>query len=163
MNEHKKPTFGLDADGSLDRRAFLGAASSLGMGLLGMGVSPILMAQNAPLTVGWVRPSTGRLASSFAPLYVGGLIAIDEINAAGGILGRPIVRKEEDDEASPAKQPTVMKKVIDAGALALVGPTGSSQALASLAFTTPAKLLQSTYAFAADLADGAKYPFHYQC
>ena len=163
MTQHKNLPFGVAADGSLDRRDFLGAASSLGMGLLGMGVSPLLMAQNAPMTIGWVRPSTGRLASSFAPLYIGGLIAIDEINAAGGILGRPIVRKEEDDEASPAKQPTVMKKVIDAGALALVGPTGSSQALASLAFTTPAKLLQSTYAFAADLADGVKYPFHYQC
>ena len=114
-------------------------------------------------TLGWVRPSTGRLASSFAPLYVGGLIAIEEINAAGGIMGRPIVRKEEDDEASPAKQPTVSKKITDAGALAQVGPTGSSQALASLAFTGPAKLLQTTYAFAADLADGVKYPFHYQC
>jgi len=34
---------------------------------------------------------------------------------------------------------------------------------ASLAFTGPAKVLQSTYAFAAELADGNKYPYHYQC
>ena len=155
--------FGLDADGSLDRRGFLSTAGRLGVGMMGMGAAPLLMAQQQQFTVGWVRPSTGRLASSFAPLYVGGLIAIEEINAAGGILGRPIVRKEEDDEASPAKQPTVMKKVIDANANALVGPTGSSQALASLAFTTPAKLIQSTYAFAADLGDGKRYPYHYQC
>ena len=73
------------------------------------------------------------------------------------------MRKEEDDEASPAKQPTVMKKISDAGVGALVGPTGSSQTLASLAFTTPAKIIQSTYAFAADLGDGRKYPYHYQC
>jgi ABC-type branched-subunit amino acid transport system substrate-binding protein len=78
-------------------------------------------------------------------------------------MGRPIAHKEEDDEASPAKQPTVMKKIIDAGAMALIGPTGSSQTLASLAFTTPAKLIQATYAFAAEIGDGTKYPYHYMC
>lgn len=156
---HHTPLFGPQHDGSIDRRDFLAAAAALGAGLFG---APAL-AQQPAFNVGWVRPSTGRLASSFAPLYVGGLIAIEEINAAGGIFGRLIVRKDEDDEASPAKQPTIMKKVIDAGAMALVGPTGSSQALASLAFTTPAKLLQSTYAFAADLGDGKRYPYHYQC
>ena len=163
MSDHKRPPFGVEADGSLDRRAFLATAGRLGVGMMGMGAAPLLMAQQQNFTVGWVRPSTGRLASSFAPLYVGGLIAIEEINAAGGILGRPIVRKEEDDEASPAKQPTVMKKIADAGVGALVGPTGSSQTLASLAFSTPAKLIQSTYAFAAELGDGRKYPYHYQC
>ena len=162
MSDRKALPFGIDADGSLDRRGFLGTAGRLGVGMMGMGAAPLLMAQQQNFTVGWVRPSTGRLASSFAPLYVGGLIAIEEINAAGGILGRPIVRKEEDDEASPAKQPTVMKKIIDAGVNALVGPTGSSQTLASLAFTTPGKVIQSTYAFAADLGDGTKYPYHYQ-
>ncbi|MCX7274316.1 MAG: ABC transporter substrate-binding protein [Burkholderiales bacterium] len=155
--------FGIESDGSLERRGFLLSAGQLGAGMMGMGAAPLLMAQQQNFTVGWVRPSTGRLASSFAPLYVGGLIAIEEINAAGGILGRPIVRKEEDDEASPARQPTVMKKISDAGVGALVGPTGSSQTLASLAFTTPAKIIQSTYAFAADLGDGKKYPYHYQC
>ena len=104
MSDRNALPFGIDADGSLDRRGFLGTAGRLGVGMMGMGAAPLLMAQQQNFTVGWVRPSTGRLASSFAPLYVGGLIAIEEINAAGGILGRPIVRKEEDDEASPAKQ-----------------------------------------------------------
>ena len=99
MSDHKRLPFGVEADGSLDRRAFLATAGRLGVGMMGMGAAPLLMAQQQNFTVGWVRPSTGRLASSFAPLYVGGLIAIEEINAAGGILGRPIVRKEEDDEA----------------------------------------------------------------
>ncbi len=163
MNDRSSLPFGIMDDGGIDRRGFLGAAGRLGAGVLGMG-APLAFAQaQNPVPIGWVRPSTGRLAASFAPLYVGGLIAIEEINAAGGILGRPIVRKDEDDEASPAKQPTVVKKILDAKAVALVGPTGSSQALASLAFTSKAKLLQSTYAFAAEIGDGAKYPYHYQC
>lgn len=163
MKSRKQLPFGQRPDGSLDRRDFFAGAARLGLGVLGASAVPLVMAQQQKFSVGWVRPSTGRLASSFAPLYIGGLIAIEEINASGGIMGRPIERREEDDEASPAKQPTVMKKLIDGGINALVGPTGSSQSLASLAFTGPAKLLQSTYAFAAEIGDGTKYPYHYQC
>ena len=127
MNKHHSRPFGIADDGSLDRRGFLATAGALAASL---GIAPA-HAQQGPLQIGWIRPTTGRLASSFAPLYIGGLIAIDEINAAGGILGRPIVRKEEDDEASPAKEPMIVKKVQDAGVQFLVGPTGSSQTLAS--------------------------------
>lgn len=157
MPNKRSPIFGMANDGSLDRRGFLATASRIGAGAFGAmagGLIPLsAFAQAQPLNIGWIRPTTGRLASSFAPLYVGGLIAIDEINAAGGILGRPIARNEEDDEASPAKQPAVAKKLLDAKPVAIVGPTGSSQALASLAFTTPAKLPQTTFANAAEMGD----------
>jgi branched-chain amino acid transport system substrate-binding protein len=161
--------FGLRRDGALDRRGFLTTAGRLGAGFFGASALglPLLAAPARaaaePFAVGWVRPTTGRLASSFAPLYVGGLIAIDEINAAGGILGRPILRQEEDDEGSPAKEPALVKKYQEGGIKVLCGPTGSSQTLASLAVTTPGKMVQATYANAAEVGDGAKYPYHYQC
>ncbi|MDB5819579.1 MAG: hypothetical protein JWQ11_3219 [Rhizobacter sp.] len=159
MRRSKPNPFGLEGDGSLDRRRFMQAATALGAGML----FPQAFAQGQPLNIGWIRPTTGRLVSSFAPLYVGGLIAVDEINAAGGIMGRPLVRKEEDDEASPAKEPAVAKKLLDGKPLAFIGPVGSSQALASMAFTTPARMPQSTFANAAEMGDGTKYPYHYQC
>jgi ABC-type branched-subunit amino acid transport system substrate-binding protein len=140
---------------TLHRRTLLGAGSAL---LLAGGVR----AEADPFRIGWVRPTTGRLASSFAPLYVGGLIAIEEINAAGGILGRPIVRDEQDDEGSPAKEPAIVRKLADDGIRFICGPTGSSQALAALATTTPAKIINTTYGLAAALGDGHKYPYHYQ-
>lgn len=145
-------------DGAIDRRSLLGAAAWLGAAALG---GPAF-AQQEPFKIGWIRPTTGRLASSFATLYVGGLIAIQEINAAGGVLGRPIERVEEDDEASPAKEPGIIRKLQGQGINVVVGPTGSSQSLASLAATTQAKILQSTYAAAAEAGDGKKYPYHYQ-
>jgi len=114
------------------------------------------------LRIGWIRPTTGRLASSFAPLYVGGLIAVDEINAAGGILGRRIERVEEDDEASPAKEPAVMRKMADAGVNIICGPTGSSQSLSALAVGKTQDIVQAVYANAADVGDGEKYPTNYQ-
>lgn len=139
----------------------LAAGGTAGIALLG-GLSRGGRANDGEFRIGWVRPTTGRLASSFAPLYVGGLIAIEEINAAGGILGRKVVRVEEDDEASPAKEPAIVRKLQEAGVSYVVGPTGSSQSLSSLAVTTAGKIIQSTYAAAVDVADGRRYPYHYQ-
>ena len=96
------PAIPLLARNVIDRRALLRLASQLGVVSL---AGPAFSQQSQAFKVGWIRPTTGRLASSFAPLYFGGLIAVDEINAAGGILGRQIARVEEDDEASPAKEP----------------------------------------------------------
>jgi ABC-type branched-subunit amino acid transport system substrate-binding protein len=140
----------------------MAAGLGLGLGPLRVWASDASLPKGAPFKLGWVRPTTGRLASSFAPLYIGGLIAVDEINAAGGILGHPIARVEEDDEASPAKEPAIIKKLQEAGVSYLCGPTGSSQALASFAVTTPAKMIQTGYAVAAGAGDGTKYPYHYQ-
>lgn len=165
MKNDKTLFFGQRADGSLDRRGFLRTAGLIGAGAF--GPASLLLPQGVamaadPFNLGWVRPTTGRLASSFHMLYVGGLIAVDEINAAGGIMGRPIHRVEEDDEASPAKEPAVVKKLQENGIKIMAGPTGSSQTLSSLATTTPAKIIQASYANGAELGDGVKYPYHYQ-
>jgi branched-chain amino acid transport system substrate-binding protein len=145
----------------INRRALLRLTGQVGVGVFGASVPGF--AQQQPLfKIGWIRPTTGRLASSFAPLYFGGLIAIDEINAAGGILGRQIARVEEDDEASPAKEPGIVRKLREQDIGTFAGPTGSSQSLASIAATTSAKIVQSTYAAAAEAGDGRKYPYHYQ-
>jgi branched-chain amino acid transport system substrate-binding protein len=145
----------------IDRRALLRLAAQAGVGVLG-AASPGFAQQQQPFKIGWIRPTTGRLTSSFAPLYFGGLIAVDEINAAGGILGRQIARVEEDDEASPAKEPGIVRKLREQDIGTFAGPTGSSQSLASIAATTSAKIVQSTYAAAAEAGDGRKYPYHYQ-
>lgn len=151
------------ADGEISRRGLLGLAGMLGLGagLASLG-APARAQSGDPLRIGWVRPTTGRLVTSFAPLYAGGVIAVDEINAAGGILGRQIVRDEHDDEALPSKEPGVILKLGAQGVNIVAGPTGSSQALASAAATTPRKIIQTTYALLSDMGDGKKYPYHYQ-
>jgi branched-chain amino acid transport system substrate-binding protein len=164
MSERVDKGVGVRGDYRVGRREFLGAAMTVGAGLLGGTLGAIRPAAAAdPFKLGWVRPTTGRWASSFAPLYAGGLIAVEEINAAGGIMGRPIARIEEDDEASVAKQPAVIKKLQEQGCSYILGPTGSSQALAAVAVTTPAKLIQGVYGIATALGDGEKYPYAYMC
>ncbi len=168
MSRDNERQWGCRPDGNIDRRTFLaaagasaGAIGALGLGA-GLGFPGAALAQAQTFNVGWIRPTTGRLASTFAQNYVGGLIAIDEINAAGGIMGRQIVRSEEDDEASPAKQPGIVKKLKDANVGFIVGPTGSSQTLSSLAVTGPNKMIQAAFANAAEMGDATKHPYHYQ-
>ncbi|AUC99109.1 hypothetical protein CWS35_36325 [Bradyrhizobium sp. SK17] len=151
----------LNRDGSINRRTLLRVAAQA-TAAFGAGRWTSASAQPAPMRIGWVWPMTGRLTSSFAPLYVGGKIAVDEINAAGGIFGRPIARAEEDDEASPAKEPGLIRKLRGQEIGIVIGPTGSSQALASIAATTPARMIQASYSTAAEAGDAQKYPYHYQ-
>jgi branched-chain amino acid transport system substrate-binding protein len=142
----------------IQRRGVLGG----GLGALAAGLTVQRVRAEEVIRIGWIRPTTGRLASSFAPLYVGGLIAVDEINAAGGIMGRRIERVEEDDEASPAKEPAIMRKMADAGVNIICGPTGSSQTLSALSVGRQQNIVQAAYANGAEAGDGTKYPTHFQ-
>ena len=161
-----RATFGFTRDGQLARRQFLGTAARLGIGIPALSTLGLTQAfgqaRPAPFTIGWVRPVTGLLAPSFFPLFIGGLIAVDEINASGGILGRPIERLELDDEGSPAKQPEIVSRLLDKNISYVVGPNGSSQALASFAGTQPAKMIQAAGAIATTVGDGNLYPYNYQ-
>jgi branched-chain amino acid transport system substrate-binding protein len=144
------------------RRSVLTGASAL------VGSSLLSSVQNAfaqntdTIKIGSARALTGLVASSFAPLYVGVKIAVDEINASGGILGRKVEVIEADDESSPAKEPAVVRKLLDSGAQAILGPVGSSHTLAAAASTTAAKIIHAGGGWTEDLADGKKYPYQYQ-
>lgn len=146
----------------ISRRTILRGASAAGLALATPGLlrSGTAMAQeNWP--VGWVRPTTGPLASTFAELFIPGDIAVAEINAAGGMLGRQIVRVEEDDQASPAAQPAIVRKLSEAGVNCIVGPVGTSQTLASLVASTQMKMIQAGYVASSLMGDTSKYPYHY--
>jgi branched-chain amino acid transport system substrate-binding protein len=133
-------------------------AATLGAG----GLLAFPAAAAGEVKLGWIQPVTGPLASSFGPNYLGGDIAFEEINAAGGILGSRLVKVSADDEAAPGKEPLVTRRLIDEGCRFILGPVGSSQALASLEVSTPAKVIQASYGNATELGDGTRYPYHYQ-
>src|SRR5579872_5369612 len=152
--------FGIMGNGAIDRRRFLATAGMLGASLWGFGPA---LAQDETFKLGWVRASTGPFASSFGFAYIAGLIAIDEINAAGGIMGRPIERVEIDDEGAPGKEAAIIRKLKEDGVNYVCGPVGSSQALASLSSGSRVGMIQTSYANAAELGDAARNPYHYQC
>jgi branched-chain amino acid transport system substrate-binding protein len=71
--------------------------------LLGwVGVMCVAGAQtNAPLRVGLIAPMTGPSSDFGLPMVNGAKLALEEINAAGGYLGRPLELVIKDDTANP--------------------------------------------------------------
>ena len=48
-------------------------------------------AKSTQLTLGLILPKTGAVAYLGPPMFAGAHLAVKEINAAGGILGKPVV------------------------------------------------------------------------
>ena len=74
------------------RRRFLG---STGIAAAGLVASPAVlrltaMGADAPILVGSLHDQSGALGTSGQPMVLSVELAVDEINAAGGLLGRPL-------------------------------------------------------------------------
>ena len=72
--------------------------------------SPALAVE--PIKIGLVAALSGQSAKSGEALTRGLTIAIDEINADGGILGRPVELIRRDDESNPAKGMLAARELI---------------------------------------------------
>jgi branched-chain amino acid transport system substrate-binding protein len=77
------------------RRTFLALA-------LALVTAPAVQAQE-PIKIGLVTALSGQSARAGEAITRGLQIAIDELNAAGGVLGRKFELVRRDDEATPAK------------------------------------------------------------
>ncbi len=82
----------------LSRRDFLKTTAAVGVGAAaGMGFPAIIKAQgSAPIKVGVLHSLSGTMAISEAPIKEVVLMAIDEVNKAGGVLGRKVEAVVED-------------------------------------------------------------------
>ena len=89
--------------------------------------------EEAPIVVGAVVSQTGAHAAP-AEGYRKGLLAWEaEINAAGGLLGRPVSLRLLDDGSSAARAGAQYEKLIAAGTDLLIGPYGSAATLLAAA------------------------------
>jgi branched-chain amino acid transport system substrate-binding protein len=65
-----------------------------------------------PIKIGLVAALSGPSAQSGEAITQGLTIAIDEINAGGGVLGRPLALVKRDDESSPPKGATAARELV---------------------------------------------------
>lgn len=89
-----------------------------------------------PIKIGLIAALSGGSAKSGEGITRGLSIAIDAVNAAGGVLGRPLSLVRRDDESNPAKGQTAARELIDReGVTALFGGIDSpvSQAIVPIA------------------------------
>ncbi len=88
---------------------------------------------DAPITLAYTATLSGDFASYGLEMREGVDLAIEEINAAGGVLGRELTTVVQDDEGSPANGPVIAQQFCDdADVSAVLGYSFSSVALAAL-------------------------------
>ena len=88
----------------------------------------LAVAQEA-VVVGAVVSQTGAHASPAAEYRNGLLLWQDEINAAGGLLGRKVELRLKDDGSEAARAGPAYAELMEAGAQVLIGPFGSAATL----------------------------------
>jgi branched-chain amino acid transport system substrate-binding protein len=76
---------------------------------------------NTPIKVGITGPYTGSLADPGTDIRNAGMLAIDEINAAGGISGRKLQAVAEDDACDAQQGTQAAQKLLNEGIVGIVG------------------------------------------
>ncbi len=90
----------------------------------------------------------------------GALLAIDEINEKGGILGRKIVAPQSDTQSNPGISRAQVQKAIDSDPYVILGPVFSGSVKVNMVLAQQAEIPQFTGAEAADITEaGNPYIF----
>jgi branched-chain amino acid transport system substrate-binding protein len=123
MSSHKY--FGL-----IERRTLLKAGAAAGV--LQVAAPFIIQARGeTPIKIGMVDPLTGVYAAPAQNEVIGAKLAVEEINAKGGIIGRPVELLVEDSANDVGTGVQKARKLIDRdGINFLIGDVNSAIALA---------------------------------
>src|SRR5215475_11489951 len=109
------------------RRALKTGAALVGASALGFPA--IVSAQSDKIKIGHLTPLTGFLGALGGYAQLGIRMAAEEINAAGGVMGRPLEVMSEDS-VNPATAATKAQRMLDQdGAAVLMGEINSASAL----------------------------------
>jgi branched-chain amino acid transport system substrate-binding protein len=85
--------------------------------------NPAKAADKKPITIGFGQALTGFLSPNGKQALLAAQIWRDKVNAAGGLLGRPVKLVYYDDKSSPAEVPGIYTKLLDVDHVDLiVGP-----------------------------------------
>ena len=104
-----------------------------------------------PLTIGTLLPETGNLAFLGPPEVAGVQLAINDINAAGGVLGQPITLVTGDSgDASTDTATQTVDRLLQSGVNAIVGAASSGVSLTVIDTITQAGVMQISPANTSD-------------
>jgi len=95
------------------------------------------------LTIGTLLPQTGDLSFLGPPEFAGVQTAVDDINAAGGVLGKPVVQvKADSGDGTPDIAGAQTDKLLDANADVIVGAAASGVSLSVIDKITGAGVVE---------------------
>jgi branched-chain amino acid transport system substrate-binding protein len=102
------------------------------------------LAQQGPVLFYGIMELSGTGATPGTNFDNGVKLAVNEINAAGGILGRKIEYTSSDTQTNPATAKAVTQKAIEQGAYVVLGPVHSGSMIVSMGETRRAEVTNFT-------------------
>jgi branched-chain amino acid transport system substrate-binding protein len=112
------------------RRRLAGALSAASIGLIAaaLAAAPAAAQTGEPIKIGYSMALTGGLAPNGKSALLAQKIWEEDVNAKGGLLGRPVKLIYYDDKSSPAEVPSIYTKLLDIDKVELiVGPYATAQ------------------------------------
>ena len=123
-----------------------------------VGVAAPAIAQNKPLTIGFSMNLTGPLAPNGKGALLASQIWEEDINAKGGLLGRPVKLIYYDDQSNPSTVPGLYTKLLDVDKVDIIA---SSYATNIIAPAMPI-VMQHERTFFSLLGLAVNSEFHYK-
>ena len=112
-----------------------------------------------PIKVGWLSSLTGPLSSAALAENEGVKFAVEEINKAGGINGRPIELLTRDTAGDPTKAVNFAQQLAFSEKVHfIIGPVNSGEGLAAAPIIARAGIPNLVIGAIDELIDPAKYP-----
>lgn len=114
-----------------------------------------------PIRIGAIDPQTGPFAAYGEPVKEGMLLAVDEINAKGGINGRKIELLLEDDAGDPKNAVNAFTKLATVSKVPIIiGPLSSGASMATAPLANQYKVVElATLAGTINLTNAGDYVF----
>src|SRR5262249_30571926 len=109
-----------------------------------VGLSLSAFAQQQPVLIAGIMELSGTGATPGNNFDNGVNLAVKEINAAGGILGRKVNYVATDTQTNPALAKAAVQKAIDDGAYVVLGPVHSGSMIVSMGETRKAEISNFT-------------------
>ena len=141
---------------SLTRRQALASAGAVAVAA---GLAKPAIAANEPIRVGYLPALTGPSSSTGIGISRGTQLAVQEINAAGGINGRPLELVVRDTQSDPTKAVNASAELTNKERVQVVfGPLNSGESLAVVPLLARSNTLQMHPCWVDSLVDAQKYP-----
>lgn len=114
----------------VSRRTLITSAAAAGAASLVYPARGTFAASETPVRIGMVDPRTGTYAALGASEITGAQLAVDQVNKAGGILGRPVELLVEDSAANSGQAVQKARKLVQRDNVSfLMGAVSSAVAL----------------------------------
>jgi len=109
------------------KRIHIGRRAALAGGVAAFASPAVLRAQSDPIKLATLTPLTGAGGSYGPTMAKVAASVVEEVNKAGGVLGRKVVLVSEDDQTSPEPAVRAARKLIDVDkVVAIMGTWASS-------------------------------------